>query len=185
MKTSVSRTGRQERQFVTCFLEGSLFGIDVLLVREICRCDDIVHIDLAPQSVVGLMNLRGQIVTVIDLAVRMGIGGRSDRRPDRAIVLKTEDELASVAAAEMRGATAGSDLIGLAVDSVGDLVTVDSSQILPPPSNMADLAARYLTGVVKLDDVLMGVLEISALFFHRADRPRPHGPRPPVKENNI
>ncbi len=173
----------RERQFVTCFLEGSLFGIDVLLVREICRCDEIVHVDLAPQSVVGLMNLRGQIVTVMDLAVRMGLGGRGESHPERAIVLKTDNELASVTAADMQQTHLGQDLIGLAVDSVGDLVTVGGSQILPPPSNMADLAAHYLTGVVKLDELLMGVLDISTLFSSHADTPSAQGARPAAKEN--
>ncbi|MBD3240024.1 MAG: hypothetical protein GF331_05515 [Chitinivibrionales bacterium] len=165
MNGSVSRRQRKERQFVTCFLEGSLYGIDVLLVREICRCDGVVPVDLAPRSMIGLMNLRGQIVTVMDLAARMGLKGRGEGRPERAIVLKTDAELASIAAADLHGAKTGVDLIGLAVDAVGDLVTVDGSQILPPPSNMADLAARYLSGVVKLDDTLMGVLEVATLSY--------------------
>ena len=83
----------ENRQFITFYLGEDLFGLDILLVREINRHLELTRVDRTPEFVRGLMNLRGQIVTVLDLGIRLGIGARAIERESSCIVLKTRGEL--------------------------------------------------------------------------------------------
>lgn len=150
-----------ERQFITFYLDNDFFGIDILLVREINRHLDVTPVELAPDYVRGLLNLRGQIVTVIDLGIRLGLGPRKIGPNSSCIILKTSAELARSSAIHLLKDSTASDLVGLLVDYIGDVVAVDALEIEPPPAHTTGVRGRFLEGVVKLDKGLLVTLKTS------------------------
>jgi purine-binding chemotaxis protein CheW len=148
-----------EQQYATFIIDEHLFGINVLLVREINPHTNITPVDLAPEFVRGLMNLRGQIVTIIDPALRLGIGKRAITPRSRCVVLKTAREIEEREDAAGLIADAVNDNVGLLVDAIGDMVSADTRSIEPPPANIGDIDGRYMSGVFKLDGRLMIVLK--------------------------
>ena len=153
-----------EKQFVTFYLGDDLFGINILLVREINRKIDITAVNLAPDYVRGMLNLRGQIVTVIDLGTRLGISDRSLTQPSSCVVLKTTQELdRSHYAEELDDFTSG-DIVGLYVDRIGDVVTVNTDKIEAPKVHQSGIASRFIGGVIQLDGQLLITLKTSVIL---------------------
>jgi purine-binding chemotaxis protein CheW len=149
------------KQFATFRLNGQLFGIDVLLVREINQYMVITPVPLAASSVRGLINLRGQIVTVVDLGVLIGLEPRTITRESHSLVLKTQDDLASLRLRfGNQDLTGPLDTVGLLVDGVGDVVDVDMNEMEPPPANVGDVDGQFLAGVIKLEQELLVLLNI-------------------------
>jgi len=153
-----------QRQFTTFFLGENLFGIDVLLVREINRHLDITNVTPAPDFVVGLMNLRGQIVAVTDLGIRLGLEKRVIGKETCCIVLKTEADLATLRSEGMVSEATSKDTIGLIVDRISDMILVDESDIEPPPANLGGVDGRYLGGVIKQEGNLVALLRIEEIL---------------------
>jgi purine-binding chemotaxis protein CheW len=147
------------RQFITFYLGEDLFGLDILLVREINRNMEITPVDRAPDYVRGLINLRGQIVTVLDLGVRLNVGARTIGKETSCIVLKTKTELERYQRAQW-GEDACEDLVGLLVDRIGDVVQVDADDMEPPPAHAGGVQGLFIEGVVKLQDQLLIALNI-------------------------
>lgn len=147
-----------ERHFTTFALGQDLFGLDILLVREINRSPAITPVEHAPDFVAGLMNLRGQIVTVIDLGARLGLGKRGLTRESRCIILKTASEMAGRSGDARLEAAAPAELLGFLVDAVDDMVAVEESRIDPTPANVGQVNEKYLAGVIKLETKLVGLL---------------------------
>lgn len=152
------------KQFVTFYLGDDLFGIDILVVREINRNLDITPIDRAPDFVRGLLNLRGQIVTVLDLGNRLGLNRRTVQKTSSCIVLKTTQELERNGVEVELATATTTDVVGLFVDRIGDVVTVDTSEIAPPANHQSGLARRYMHGVIKLQGQLLVTLKTSAIL---------------------
>ncbi len=153
------------KQFTSFRLGHHLFGLEVLLVREINQQMDITPVQHAPEHVRGLINLRGQIVTIFDLGIRLGLEERKISPHSHSIVLKTNDELNIVQKREGRSdLTTNEDTIGLLVDEIGDVVEVNDSEIDPPPANVGEIDGRFLSGVVKLERELMVVLDVSEVL---------------------
>jgi len=158
-----------ERQFITFYLGNDLFGIDILVVREINRNLDITSIDRAPAFVRGLLNLRGQIVTVLDLNKRLGLDRPANEKTSSCIVLKTLSELErnGMPPELMEGAT--TEAVGLYVDRIGDVISVDTANIDPPAVHRSGLAKRFMDGVVKLDGRLLITLKMSEILSPELD----------------
>jgi purine-binding chemotaxis protein CheW len=145
-------------------MNNSCFAIDVLLVREINRNFEITEVDPAPDFVMGLMNLRGQIVAVTDLGIRLGIPKRELTRTSCCIVLKTNHELGRMIDEGLIAEKTSNDMVGLIVDKIGDMIAVDESRINPPPANMGEVDEKYLSGVVTLETELVTLLNISKIL---------------------
>src|SRR3954469_15446855 len=108
------------KQYATFWLADALCGIEVERVREVLRQQDIPHVPLAPTTVAGLINLRGQVVTTIDLRERLDLGaGNEDDLPMLVVVLVAGESIA------------------LLVDRIGGVVDVDDDQFEPPPDTLA------------------------------------------------
>ncbi len=152
------------RQFITFYLGDDLFGLDILLVREINRNMDITPVDRAPAYVRGLINLRGQIVTVLDLGVRLNIGARRISRDSSCIVLKTRHEVERNAVSGVDLDNLAADLVGLLVDRIGDVVSVDADAIDPPPAHAGGVKGKFLDGIVKLEKQLLITLKVAELL---------------------
>ncbi|MFP4380063.1 MAG: chemotaxis protein CheW [Candidatus Sumerlaeia bacterium] len=148
-----------ERQYSTFYLGDALFGIDILLVNEINRHLDITIVEQAPEFVCGLLNLRGQIVTVIDLGVRLGLGAREIKPSSRIVVLKTAAEIQSRIGKSQTDDTTAEDVVGLLVDRIGDMVSVAEEKMEQAPANIAGVDGKYISGVAPVGGSLMVALQ--------------------------
>lgn len=158
------------RRFSTFLLGEQLFGIDILYVREINKNLDITHVQHAPAYIRGLVNLRGQIVTVMDLNQLLGQAQQHISETSYNVILKTDHELASIREREDRDDinTVG-DIVSFLVDDIGDVVTVDHEEISPPPANIGTVDSKYLSGVVKLDNTLMAVIRVDKVLLQSSN----------------
>ncbi len=158
-------------QFATFRLDSQLFGVDVMLVREINRQTEITRVQHSPGFVRGLINLRGHIVTIVDLGVRMGFGERTISGDSHNIILKSEDELVSIRRIrgdDLHALKTSDDVAGFLVDDIGDVVDVDESQIESSPANLCETIGKYISGVVKLDSELLLILNVEELLKKQA-----------------
>ncbi|NCC50998.1 MAG: hypothetical protein EOM20_07250 [Spartobacteria bacterium] len=153
-----------EKHFITFYLGDDYFGIDILLVRESYRNTDVTQVALAPDYVRGLLNLRGQVVTVLDLGVRLNIGKRHLTENSNIIILKTNDELARLETDDPLTDSTTPDLVGLLVDRIGDVITVDESEIEPSPGHAGRVEGRFLSGVIKLPESLLVTLQMEEVL---------------------
>ncbi len=131
-----------ERQFCTFFVNDLYFGIDVLKVQEIIRAQVMTPVPLAHRVVRGLINLRGQIVTAIDLRRRLEMPDRPDDMEPVNVVVQTDD-----------GA------VSLLVDEIGDVLAVDESCHERPPATLRGVARELILGAYKLDEHLLLMLD--------------------------
>ena len=131
-----------ERQFCTIHLAGHVFGIDVMKIQEVVRAREMTRVPLAPPVVAGLMNLRGEIVTVIDLRRRFGLPERPAGLDPLNVVVRTDE-----------------GPISLLVDDVGDVHLVPESAFEELPETLRGLPAELLDGVYKLEGQLLLVLD--------------------------
>ncbi len=131
------------QQFCTFYLDGMLFGVQLTGVQEVINQLDLTQVPLAPAVVKGLINLRGQIVTAVDLRRRLELPPRTVGLPFMNVVVATDD-----------GA------VSLLVDQIGDVVEVEDSTFEPPPGTMRGGIRDLIVGVHKLPNRLMHVLDI-------------------------
>ena len=129
-------------QFSTFFVADLFFGVDVLHVQEVLRSQHMTPVPRAPGVIEGLINLRGQIVTAIDMRRRLLLPENSDGLASMNMVVRTAD-----------GA------VSLLVDEIGDVVDMDVSTYERPPDNLAPAARELIRGVYKLKDRLLLVLD--------------------------
>ena len=159
------------KQFASFYIGDNLFGIDIRLIREINRNIDITQVDRAPDFVRGLLNLRGQIVTVVDIGVRMGLRDKEERRANcRCIVLKTSEELAAKRSEDSTIEDTSRDLVALYVDKIGDMINFEEKEIEASPANIGDVEGRFIYGVAKLEKELMIILKVTELLRNDEDR---------------
>lgn len=131
------------RQFSTFFLGGLHFGVEVLKVQEVIRYQEMTQVPLSAPEVQGLINLRGQIVTAIDLRRRIGLPERSDDSLPMNVVVRVED-----------------GVVSLLVDEIGDVLEVQADQFETAPETVTGPAKELINGVYKLDGHLLLVLDI-------------------------
>jgi purine-binding chemotaxis protein CheW len=136
-------------QFITFRIDEYLAGIDILRVREINRLVDITPVQHAPDYIRGLINLRGQTVTVFDLGIRLGLAPRKITEETHNIIIK-------------------SDSVGLLVDCIGDVVEAKSDEIKTPPANLGGITRKFIESVVKLEKELMIVLSSEKILEYQA-----------------
>lgn len=130
------------KQFCTFRLDGYFFGIDILQVQEIIRRLEFTRIPLAPPVVEGLVNLRGQIVTAIDMRLRLGLPPRTPEQKPTHVVVRTDDGAAS-----------------LLVDEIGDMMELTDEAFEMPPDTVQGRARELISGVYKLEKDLLLVLD--------------------------
>ncbi len=148
-------------QYSTFRLGDRLFGLDLMMIREINRILDITPVPHAKEYIRGLINLRGQIVTILDLGVRLGLPSREISDESHNIILKTNTELtAARQAGDTKIHTTSTDLVGFLVDAIGDVVEADEAKIEPPSANVSETEGRFLSGVIKTESGLLVLLDI-------------------------
>ncbi len=153
-----------QRRFVSFYIGNTLLGIDVLQVREIDRRMEMTTVVPSPDFVAGLLNLRGQIVTVIRPGTRLGLAHRNGSDLSCCVVIKTNREIDQLRHDGTPLEATCDDLVGLMVDSVADIVAASDEQIEPPPANLSGSATGHLTGIIKLENGLLAVLKLSSIL---------------------
>jgi len=129
-------------QYATFFVDGLLFGVEVLRVQEVLRYQEMTSVPRAPDVIEGLINLRGQIVTAIDMRRRLGLTRREGERPPMNVVVRSDD-----------GA------VSLLVDEIGDVLEVEESAFEAAPENVDSRIRELTTGMYKLKDRLLLILD--------------------------
>ncbi len=131
-----------EKKLCTFFLQELFFGVEVEQVQEVIRYQEMTRVPLASSVVGGLINLRGQIVTAIDLRERFALPARATDQLPMNVVIRTED-----------GA------VSLLVDEIGDVVEVDDSDLEPVPDTLHGADRELIRGVYKLKGKLLLLLD--------------------------
>lgn len=144
--------GTSVQEFVTMRVGGQLFGISVMMVQDVLRNQSIAHIPLAPSIVAGSLNLRGRIVTVIDLRSRLGMEKVKDISKEMHVVFEYNQELYS-----------------LMVDSVGEVLTLSLDQFERGPVNMEESWREVSVGIFKLQNELLVILDTQSLLGKKMD----------------
>ena len=130
------------KQFCTFYLKELFFGIEVLRVQEVIRYQEMTHVPLAPGMIEGLINLRGQIVTAVDLRRRLELPPRTNGELPMNVVVRTDD-----------GA------VSLLVDEIGDVLEITDDAFERPPETLTGVARELIQGVYKLKDRLLLILD--------------------------
>ena len=143
----------ETEEFVTFTIAGQLFGIPVLQIQDVLSSYHITPIPLAPPEIIGSLNLRGRVVTAIDVRLRLGLAARPKDAESMSIVAENEGELYS-----------------LMVDSVGEVLALSQSAY---ERNLPTLDAKFRTfseGIYRLDNQLLVVLDVKRLLdYERSD----------------
>ncbi len=134
-------------EFSTFYVGGALCGIDILNIQEINKHFEITKVPQADDYIEGILNLRGRIVTIIDLGKKLGLQPVIRNKDNRNIIVNSEDEH-----------------IGLLVDSISDVVIASRDDIEPAPSNIGGVKGKYFQGVLKTDKRLIGILDIAEVL---------------------
>ncbi len=143
------------RQLATFSVQGRTLGVDVARVREVTRARELTPVPLAGPAIAGLMNLRGEIVTAIDLRVRLGLPPvDADGVPGMHVVLS------------------GAEPVSLLVDEVGDVVEVDEETFEPPPIAVGGPAGELILGAHPREDVLLLELDLDRALDARTEGTR-------------
>lgn len=129
-------------QFVTFFLCGLCFGVEVTKVQEVIRYQVMTHVPTGPTVVRGLINLRGQIVTAIDLRSRLGLPENTGEALPMNVVIRNEDGAAS-----------------LLVDEIGDVLEMADDAYERTPETVTGVSRQFILGVYKLKDRLVLILD--------------------------
>ena len=142
-------------------IDERLFAIPIGLVREINRHLELTRVHRAPFCIRGLVNLRGQIVTVMDLGERLGFGRREIQPASRLVVLKENDALR---AQLPQGVGTDDATIGLLVDEISDVLNPGEEDLEAPPPHLEAAERKFLLSVCKTQGSTVSVLNPAALF---------------------
>jgi purine-binding chemotaxis protein CheW len=142
-------TQEDHKDFVSFIVAGQMFGISVLEVQDILVPTKIASVPLAKPEIRGSINLRGRIVTVIDVRSRLGLPKREVTATERQMGVTVEN---------------GHDLYTLLVDEVGDVISLKTSLMEPNPSTLDAVWREFAAGVFRVDNRLMVVLDVKHLL---------------------
>lgn len=140
------------KQLCTFKLGDQAFGVDALTVQELIRHQTMTRVPMAPESVRGLINLRGQIVTAIDLRSRLGMKPLDDGRNPMNVVIRSDD-----------------GPVSLLVDQIGDVIEVNDDCFEAPPDTLEGDARQFIRGAYKLADRLLLLLDCELAIHVNGD----------------
>jgi purine-binding chemotaxis protein CheW len=144
---STDSTDRAQNEYVTAMIGGQLFGLPIQGVQDVFLPERITRVPMAPPEIAGVLNLRGRIVTLIDMRCRLGLGERTDGGVSMAI-----------------GVEARGESYGLLIDSVGEVLKLDADTREPNPINLDPRLTRVSAGIHRLDGQLLLVVDIDRVL---------------------
>ena len=134
-------------QWVTFFLDNEKYGIKVMQVQEVLRMTEIAPVPGAPHYVLGIINLRGNVVTVIDSRKRFGLPEKEPNDATRIVIIE-----------------AGDNVVGILVDSVAEVVDLRASEIESAPNVGTDESSKYIQGVSSQEKELLILVDVDKLL---------------------
>lgn len=134
-------------EFSTFYVGGALCGINILNIQEINKHFEITKVPQSYDYIEGILNLRGRIVTIIDLGKKLGLDSVNKDKDNRNIIVNSDDEH-----------------IGLLIDSISDVALAKEEDIEPAPSNIGGVKGKYFQGVLKTEKQLIGILDIDEVL---------------------
>ncbi|MBI5120159.1 MAG: chemotaxis protein CheW [Rhodospirillales bacterium] len=147
-KRSLAEISAETQDYVTMFIDGQMFGIPVLTVQDVLGPQKVTRIPLAPREVAGSLNLRGRIVTAIDVRRRLNLKDREGQtKPGMSVVVDMNGELYS-----------------LLIDSVGEVLSLRSAAFERNPPTLDPLWREFSAGIYRLDGKLLVVLDVGRLL---------------------
>ena len=141
-------------EYVTVMLDGQLFGLPIARVQDVFMPDRLTRVPLAAPEIAGVLNLRGRIVTAVDLRLRLGMTRRSDGRPPMAVGI------------ELKG-----ESYGLLIDAVGEVMKLANGTREANPVNLDARLAGVSAGVHRLEGQLMVILDVDRVLDMTAADP--------------
>jgi purine-binding chemotaxis protein CheW len=144
---STENTGRNLKEYVTAVIGGQLFGLPILRVQDVFIPERVTRVPLAPPEIAGVLNLRGRIVTLIDMRDRLGLDKRQDDGPAMAIGVESRGES-----------------YGLLIDSVGEVLKLDDDTREANPINLDPRLARVSAGIHRLEGQLLMVVDVERVL---------------------
>jgi purine-binding chemotaxis protein CheW len=147
----MTETARTVTQYLTFSLGKELFGIDVIKTREILDLIPVTRVPQMPDDMLGVINLRGRVVPVIELSAKFGMGRRERTVDSCIIVMEVQVEEAAV-------------IIGVLVDSVREVIDLEAGQIEPPPRLGTRLNTAFIQGMGHCQDNFVILLDIDRVF---------------------
>ena len=144
---STENTQQKQTEYVTAMIGGQLFGLPIVRVQDVFIPERLTRVPLAPPEIAGVLNLRGRIVTLIDLRRRFGLGQRDDGEAVMAI-----------------GVESRAESYGLLIDSVGEVLKLDDAAREPNPINLDQRLARVSAGIYRLDGQLLIVVDVDRVL---------------------
>lgn len=137
-------------QYITFWIDDELFGVDMTIVQEVISWTDITKVYRAPKHILGVINLRGQIVTIMDVPSKLFNENGDDFKSDKytkIIILNLKDEQ-----------------IGIAVTDVSEVTEAEAGTLGEVPSNIPEEARPYFVGILRKGDKTISVLNVEAMF---------------------
>lgn len=144
MSESIDRT---LQEYVTAMIGGQLFGLPIRQVQDVFLPERITRVPLAAGEIAGVLNLRGRIVTLIDMRDRLGLGAREAGAAVMAVGVETRGES-----------------YGLLIDSVGEVLKLDDALREPNPINLDPRLARVSAGIHRLDGQLLMLVDVDRVL---------------------
>jgi len=145
--TNTNNRSKNIVELATFYIGDALCGMDILKVQEINKIMQMTKVPQAPEYVLGILNLRGQIVTILDLGKKLGLGETDLSKDPRNIIVNS----------------AGGH-VGLLVRRISDVVTADMERRERAPANMGGIQGEFFTGVYKTNDNLIGILDVDKVL---------------------
>ena len=134
-------------ELASFFVGEALCGMDILKVQEINKLIEMTRVPQAPEYVLGILNLRGEIVTIIDLGKKLGLKSTELNHKTRNIIVNSNGEH-----------------IGLMVEQISDVIQAEWEKVEAPPANIGGVQGKYFTGVFKTEDRLIGILDVEKVL---------------------
>lgn len=144
-KAKAQRT--PDAQFVVFLLDDEEFGVSIMSVKEIIRMTNITRLPKTPTFIEGVINLRGEVIPVVNLRKRFDVPADAVTDSTRIVIVEIEGEQ-----------------VGLIVDSVSEVLRLSLDQIEPPPQSVVGLKTEFIEGVGKVGDRLLVILKIDKLL---------------------
>ncbi len=137
----------ESKQMIIFDIGKEKFGVKITCIHEINRMTEITELPDTSRYFAGIINLRGDIISVVDLRKRLGLENVKNTEDTRIIVVEYED-----------------DDVGLIVDAVSEVLHINEEDIEDPPQSMVGIKNDYLTGVVKIDENIVNILDLNNLL---------------------
>ncbi len=153
MNDSKAISNKTQVELATFYVGDALCGMDILKIQEINKLMDMTKVPQAPYYVTGILNLRGQIVTIIDLGKKLGLGATEASATSRNIIVNSPGEH-----------------VGLLVTRLSDVISADMDKVERAPANMGGIQGEFFSGVYKTEDKLVGILDVNKVLRLESSR---------------